>query len=225
MSETRLYNSILAEAFCAIGAFKLHGLTLKPFCLLHSLQLAELGNPLWTGEGDIGPEDLMAAAAVCSQSETALSFAVEGDFNPVDEASTWFRYLETCAAKPMTKARIRTTYFSDYGAPAELVAVTYLMRVLGIDERRAWTMPYGLAWWYVEAACEQENGDSMILTEREAAELEAMNSPEGIAERERRDEDVRWIVANVADPVERQRLLAMLASGELTGNWKEEANG
>lgn len=82
-------------------------------------------------------------------------------------------------------------------------------------------MSFGLAYWHVEAIREQEDGDSMILTEAEAEELDRMNSPEEVAKRAEREARGVWIIQNIKDPVTRFDLLAKNERDELPENWKE----
>lgn len=225
MAEDRLYHSVVAEASCAAGRYVVYGNKLKPFCLLHSLQLSQLGNPLWVGGSLAEPEDLMAAARICASHRPVLDFPAPDYTDPVKELDTWTAYMETCAASPMLKERMNSGNCSQFGTPVEIMAAVKLMRTLGISERRAWTMPYGLVWWYIETANEQETGESYILTREEAEWLESYNTPENIEARRVRDEAVEWIVKHISDPQERARLLEHATLGTLPDNWKEAHNG
>lgn len=162
------------------------------------------------------------AAQVCASDEPVLEFADEPlPADPLAELERWRAYMRLCAASPMMKQRItETVMLNDYGSPVELWCATFLMTHLRIDERRAWRMPYGLAWWYVQTAHEQVTGDTYILTEAELADIEARTTPEAIAAREQFEADAKWIVENVKDPATRNALLKQLSEGTLTGDWR-----
>lgn len=221
MAEERLFHSLVADAVCAAGRHVVCGKTLKPFSLLHAFQLAQLDNKLWTGT-EPEPHELTIAAQVCASDEPVLEFTDEPlQSDPITELVKWRAYMRLCAASPMMKERITATVtLNDYGAPVELWCATFLMTKLGIDERRAWRMPYGLAWWYVQTAHEQETGETYILTEEELSAIEEQSTPEAIAAREQFNEDAKWIVENVKDPATRTAMLKQLSEGTLTGDWR-----
>ena len=223
MAEERLFHSIVADAACAAGRHVVCGRTLKPFCLLHSFQLSQLENKLWTGH-EPEPHELSIAAQICASDEPVLDFAEDAaPFDAETELAKWRAYMRLCAASPMMKERITATVtLNDYGAPVELWCAAFLMTKLRIDERRAWRMPYGLAWWYVQTAHEQETGETYILTEAELADMEERSTPEAIAAREEFDVNARWIVENVKDPAARGAMLKLLSEGTLAGDWREE---
>lgn len=223
MAEERLFHSIIADAACAAGRHVVCGRTLKPFCLLHSFQLSQLENKLWTGE-ETEPHELSIAAQICASDEPVLEFADAVEpFDMDAELAKWRAYTRLCASSPMMKERITATVtLNDYGAPVELWCAAFLMTKLRIDERRAWRMPYGLAWWYVQTAHEQETGETYILTEAELADIEERSTPEAIAEREQFDVNARWIVENVKDPAARTAMLKQLSEGTLAGDWRAE---
>jgi len=221
VAEQRLFHSIVADAACAAGRHVVCGRTLKPFCLLHSFQLSQLENKLWTGH-EPEPHELSIAAQICASDEPVLDFAEDAaPFDAETELAKWRAYMRLCAASPMMKERITATVtLNDYGAPVELWCAAFLMTKLRIDERRAWRMPYGLAWWYVQTAHEQETGETYILTEAELADMEERSTPEAIAAREEFDVNARWIVENVKDPAARTALLKQLSEGTLAGDWR-----
>ncbi len=113
-------------------------------------------NKLWTGE-EPEPHELSIAAQICASDEPVLDFAEDAaPFDAETELAKWRAYMRLCAASPMMKERITATVtLNDYGAPVELWCAAFLMTKLRIDERRAWRMPYGLAWWYVQTAHEE----------------------------------------------------------------------
>ncbi len=220
MAEERLFHSIVADAACALGRHVVCGRTLKPFSLLHAFQLSQLENKLWTGD-EPEPHELIIAAQVCASDEPVLEFSDTAEaMDFAAELVKWRAYMRLCAASPMMKERISATVtLNDYGSPVELWCATFLMSKLGIDERRAWRMPYGLAWWYVQTAHEQETGETYILTERELADIEEQSTPEAIAAREQFDADAKWIVENVK-PERRAAMLKQLSEGTLAGDWR-----
>ena len=223
MAEERLFHSIIADAACAAGRHVVCGRTLRPFCLLHSFQLSQLENKLWTGK-ETEPHELSIAAQICASDEPVLDFAEDAaPFDMETELAKWRAYMRLCAASPMMKERITATVsLHDYGAPVELWCAAFLMTKLRIDERRAWRMPYGLAWWYVQTAHEHETGETYILTEAELADIEERSTPEAIAEREQFDVNARWIVENVKDPAARTAMLKQLSVSTLAGDWRAE---
>ena len=225
MAEDRLYNSLVAEAVCASGRHVVYGYRLRAFSLLHSLQLSLLENPIWVGTG-ADPEDLLIAAQICASDEMVVDFELAtGEFDPVAELDKWLSYLRDCAGKPRLKQRVISGFHESFGVAIELQAVVFLMRECRIDERRAWRMPYGLAWWYVDCARDQAAGDPMIMTQEEEEFLESINTPEAISRREEMEANAGWIVEHIKDVALRQDLLNKAARGELTEGWKESLNG
>jgi len=222
VAEERLFHSIVADAACAAGSHVVCGRTLKPFCLLHSFQLSQLENKLWAG-GEPELHELSMAAQVCAADEPVLEFADAEPFDMAEEHEKWRAYMRLCAASPMMKERITATVtLNDYGAPVELWCAAFLMAKLRIEERRAWRMPYGLAWWYVQTAHEQDTGETYILTEAELAAMEEQSTPEAIAARDEFNENAKWISENVKDAAARVALLKQLSEGTLVGDWRAE---
>ena len=238
MAETRFYHALTAEAFAKAGKFEICGRKLKAFSLLHSAQLDALGSPLWCGNSAPDLTDLDIAAQICASDDPVVTFrplVIPGD--AVKELEAWENYLEVCAAKPMLKARVGEVVGSTLAAPVEMLIASYLLRMTPLSEERIWRMPYGLALWYVESIREQETGESMILTEEEAAQLDAQNSEEAKAKR-RADEQAATEISEalsckgIADLKERARrnalrvkLLGELARGQLAQNWRDLLNG
>ena len=79
-----------------------------------------------------------------------------------------------------------------------------------------------MAWWYVETVRDQDEGDSMILTEEEAAELDRLNTEEEVKKRKQHDADAAYIISNALNAKVRTEYLNLCARGELGENWKEE---
>ena len=180
--EARFYTSMIATALCEAGRFVLFGIQLRPLCLLHTVQLDALENPLWNG-GDFDESDLWIAAQICASDNPVLFDTppepLAHDF--ADAIRVWREYLRACAAAPEVKSNIGNAQGNRLKAPRELLVATYLVRMLNITLSEAWRMPVGLAYWYLESAREQEEGDSWILTEDESKHLDYLNSPEGKA--------------------------------------------
>jgi len=74
----------------------------------------------------------------------------------------------------------------------------------------------------VQAAHEQETGETYILTEEELAHMDEQSTPEALAAREEFDGNARWIVENVKDPAARAAMLKQLSEGTLAGDWRAE---
>lgn len=238
MAETRFYHALTAEAFADAGKFVLCGRKLRPFSLLHSAQLDQLNSPLWCGNALPELTDLDIAAQICASDKPVVTFEpLVIPHDSVEELDRWENYLEVCAAKPMLKDRVGQAVGSTLQAPVEMMIASYLLRMSRLTEERIWRMPYGLALWYVESIREQETGDSMILTEEEASELDALNSEDGKAKRKEQEATALAISEalnnrGITDPTERKRrgglrvkLLNALAQGMLDPNWKESLHG
>lgn len=163
-----------------------YGMRLAAFNMRHAFILESVGNECWIG-GTITPEKLIIAATVCRaadgnaplpEPETAVGLIEIHDF--FTEADAWDKYVSACNSGPRTKSYERGGEVLK--APVELIVTTYLMRVLGVTEERAWSMPRGLALWYFEAAREQDGDSSAIVSEEEWAEMEAAMTAESLAD-------------------------------------------
>jgi hypothetical protein len=193
MAEPRFYNALIAESLCAAGKFVVCGLTLKPFSLTHSAQLEALDSPLWSSAKDPDDGDIAIAAQICASEKPVVNFTTLAHETEADWR-TWLDYLEVCASRPMMKDAVRHAVGSTLNAPTEMLVASYLMRTTSLDERRIWTMPYGLAMWYLESTREQETGESLILTQEESDELDRMNTPEEKEKRKVREDNARFII-------------------------------
>lgn len=182
--NARFYDALTAETACNSGAFTIYGFKLVPLSLWHSVVLYQLENPAWIG-GDCTPVDLLVAASICSTTDRIAlpdpQLAVEtmATFDFESQYAGWEKYCKICHAVPATKT-MGGDGDGSLKAPVELLVATYLMRELGMDERRVWTMPAGLAFWYFEAAREQESGRSLLITDEEAREMDAAETEEGM---------------------------------------------
>jgi hypothetical protein len=221
VAESRFYNALTAQAFCELGRFTVYGFTLKPFSLLHSAQLDALESPLWTAGGDVGPEDVMAAAQICASDRPVVEFApaVSG-YDENEQLHRWLEYMKICVSRPMLKQPSSEREGVGLSAPVELIVASYIMANSTITEERVWTMPYGLACWYFESIREQKDGESMILSEQLAAELDRMNTEQAIAERKEKETRARWIIENIKEPKRRFELLEANINGQLPEDWQ-----
>lgn len=225
MAETRLFNSLTAEALCKAGRFVVYGFTLEPFCLLHSRQLDDLANPIWTGTGDIEAADLIIAAQICSQTEPLIDLGQvdPSAFDTASEADTWNQYLRVCGGRPEMK-QASAPSGTPLTSPTEMLVVAYLIQHTTLTAHEVWRMPYGMAFWYFESVKEQRTGEAMILTEREQAEIERLMREEVVAERRVKEQQARWIIENIKDSRERNHWLTELENGPLPEGWRASIN-
>lgn len=220
MAEPRFYNSFIAESLCAAGRFVVCGLTLKPFSLTHSAQLEALDSPLWSSATEVDDGDIAIAAQICSSSSPVSTFTTLARETEADWR-TWIEYVSVCAARPMVKEAVQRAVGASLNAPTEMLVASYLLRTTNLDERRIWTMPYGLAMWYMESIREQETGESLILTQEESDELDRMNTPEEKERRKVREDNARFIIEHTPNTAQRFDLLRQCQKDELPEGWKE----
>jgi len=179
-------DSKLATSFF-LGRHSVYGFALKPFCLLHSLQLEALGSPLLDGR-EVTSTDLVIAAQVCSRHDRfyrgyskALFRRIRYNFDA--ELAKFRLYLAESRA-----------CFDLYDAPSEggrgplrspwqQAVVTFLIRKAKITRAEAWLMPEGEALCLFYSIREQENGKSDIYSEEEQqSEAEELRDREENAE-------------------------------------------
>lgn len=198
-------DSKLATAFFLAPRW-VYGYALKPFCLLHSLQLEALESPLFCG-GIAKPHDILIAAQICS------TYKVRTGYNraflrrilccAVKEELKFLAYLVESRSLPEL-ANVPSSGGGPLRAPWQLVVVTSLIRNTSLTWKQAWTMPEGQAMWLFYSIREQVSGKSEIYSEeekREDAELLAKLEADKpvndrrchyIAEFERRQRDGTW---------------------------------
>jgi hypothetical protein len=160
----------LATAFF-IGEHRCYGYRLKPFSLLHSLQLEALESPVITGKGTIRPAHLIIAAQICSTHEVITTYARARWRNMrhrlADELARFDCYLANCEQGPELYER------PDNGGgklkcPWQQTIVTSLIRKTSIRREEAWRMPVGQALWQFHSLAEQESDHSLIRNEQDA---------------------------------------------------------
>jgi hypothetical protein len=159
------------------------GLTLRPFCLWHMLQLARVGSPFLFSHRKASIESLCLAAGICASGpETPIA-----DLTPA-----WPKGIEFDLALELEKFQC---YRRDYAAPPrrydaageplkcpwELAVAARLMRYGHMSWHEAITLPFGLALWIAAALGEANGGDPGIISEAEERNLIACGwmTPEG----------------------------------------------
>lgn len=161
-------DSKFASAYF-LSDWKVYGYRLKPFCLLHSMQIEALPLQLHTWQG------VLAAARVCSTYKVHTSHKLPlwrcVWFNHDKEKAKFEAYLDESKSSPdlyepeegsSGRGSLRSTW--------QQIIVTYLRRKTGISRREAWTMPQGQAIWDFYSVREQESGQSDIYSEEEQIE-------------------------------------------------------
>lgn len=164
--------------------FRLLGKTMFPWCLKYRVCLTALNSPLITGE-TVGPEDLLLAVNVCSESTI-------GKFGLLDK----WRLLRLASKPEAFKKHLK--YFSDYtmvshwpkfwekkttGASASrnipwCLSVVVNLVSNGIPEERAWLMPECQAIWMNTAFAVAKGADLNVLSTEEEEMLEAIEKAE-----------------------------------------------
>ena len=161
-------DSKLATAFF-IGSHRCYGYELKPYCLLHSLQLEALENPVICA-GSITPDHLLVAAEICSTYEVLTHYRRslwrKLRHNLEEEVAKFDNYLFNCEQGPDICDR------PDSGggrlkAPWQQVVVTSLIRKTSIRREEAWRMPVGQALWEFHSLQEQEGERSYLYTDED----------------------------------------------------------
>lgn len=168
--DARLANSFF------YGSHRVYGYDLKPYCLLHSVQLEALESPLVSG-GEISPADLVVAAQICSRHTVAVSYKRDllrrWRFAPRDELEKWDTYFDASTSGPALFERPSSDGDSvSLGAPWQQVIATKLQRELGMSYRETWTLPEGRIMWEYYSLREQQEDDSLILGESQQAAIE-----------------------------------------------------
>lgn len=179
-------DSKLATSFF-LGRHSVYGFALKPFCLLHSLQLEALGSPLLDGR-EVTSADLVIAAQVCANHDRFYSGYSKALYRRIrynfDKELAKFRlYLAESQSSPDLYDAPSEGGRGPLRAPWQLAVVTSLIRKTNITLRQAWTMPEGEALWYFYSTREQENGKSDIYSEEDQmSEAEELRDREENAE-------------------------------------------
>lgn len=156
------------------------GRRLYPFCLKYRVYLNALGSPIVCG-GTIGPEDLLVAVQVCSESRV-------GPFNLIER----WRLLRLASNPPEFErqlARFATYIYADHwpkfwekkssgksrdtGIPWPMSVVANLI-ANGIDEHRAWHMPECQAIWLSCTFSINKGADINVLTTGQEEQMDEM---------------------------------------------------
>jgi len=176
----------LATSFF-LGRHRVYGYALKPFCLLHSLQLEAIESPLVTGE-EVKSTDLIIAAQICSEYQRFYQGFNRGlwrrlRFNKDKEEAKFRLYLAESKSRPDLYDAPSDGGAGPLRAPWQMVIVTFLIRNANITRREAWTMPEGEALWNFYSIREQVSGKSDIYSEEEQiSEAEELRDREENAE-------------------------------------------
>lgn len=168
------------RAYTDPSGFKMLGKRMYPWCLKYRVWLTALESPMITG-GTVGPEDLLIAVNVCSESPV-------GEFNWLER----WRLLRLASNPPEFKRQLKL--FSDYtlvshwpkfwekknegtvkgkGIPWPLSVVTNLV-ANGIEEQRAWEMPECQAIWMNSAFAVRGGADINVLSTEEEEHLDEL---------------------------------------------------
>lgn len=166
-------------------AWKVCGRRLRPYSAAHLLALEAHSSPLCTGQpaARFGPLDLLLAVTVCRAAPrlTHGSFLPPTAAAPRLGARGffWFLAMEIFPGLFRRQASRFLAYVADHAAlpgkarevvgpggsyqaggglsgPYVLARVMAGMRIPGIGEARAWTMPLGLLYWYCDQHAELE---------------------------------------------------------------------
>lgn len=172
-------DSKLATAFF-LSPHRVFGYRLKPFCLLHSLQLEAIHSPLVSG-GEVKPHDVLVAAQICSDYNVRTRYRRHRWrrfwANAEKEEAKLDAYLAESKSRPdLQDAAEDSGGRGCLRAPWQLVIVTSLIRNTSLTWRQAWTMPEGQAIWLFYSIREQLAGKSDIYSEEEQLEDAAMRA-------------------------------------------------
>jgi hypothetical protein len=193
-----------------IGEHRCYGLRLKPYCLLHSLQLETLGSPLVTLASMPTASDLIIGAQICATHEILIDFSKHRwarlRHSVQTEHLAFLDYYDNCNNGPRLYTRNSSGY-SNRGlrAPWQQIIVTALIMQTTITLDQAWTMPLGQALWYYHSISEQLSPhgsviqtDDDILDEQAQLEYEASDLCRdriaAVIEREQRMKAGTWPV-------------------------------
>lgn len=202
----------LARSFYSEGS-TVYGYSLKPYCLLHSVQLEALDNPVAVG-GEITPADLIVAAQVCSKHEAVTRFKRHRWRQlrrlPCVELEKWELYLSASQSGPALFERPSNGSGGSLNAPWQQIIATKLQRDLGMSYRDAWTLPEGRILWEYYSLREQQEEDSLILSEALERDMEAQAA---------------WEIEN-AEKLEAQRAALMDRDAQIeSGTWPLDDRG
>lgn len=165
-----------------LDAPRVYGYRLKPFCLLHSVQLEALESRVLHG-GTIRPADLLIAVQVCATHETVTEFRrhklrrIWQDFDR--ELCKWDCYFDACTSGPDL---FRRPPSGDTGgglsAPWQQVIATTLQRETGMSYHDAWTLPEGRIMWEYYSLREQMEDESLIISPEHAEMMQTQRDYE-----------------------------------------------
>jgi hypothetical protein len=173
-------DSRFLKAYSDPSKIRILGKTLYPWCLKYRVWLTAFDSPLVKG-GIVGPEDLLFAVNVCSESPV-------GRFNPIER----WRLLRLATNPPEYQRQLKL--FADYtlvshwpkfwqndkktssngkGVPWPLSVVSNLI-ANGIEEKRAWEMPECQAIWMNSAFAINKGADLNVLSTEEEDMLDGL---------------------------------------------------
>jgi hypothetical protein len=174
-------DSRFLKAYTDPSRFQILGKDLYPFCLKYRVWLTAFNSPLVIG-GTVGPEDLLFAVNICSESPV-------GKFNVIER----WRLLRLASNPARFQQELKR--FADYtlvehwpkfwqnekkgssngkGIPWPLGVVTNLIAA-GIEEKRAWEMPECQAIWMNASYAISKGAELNVLSSEEEDMLDELD--------------------------------------------------
>ena len=163
-----------AESFVN-APHSVYGLRLRPYCLLHSIQLRAI-----LSHAPSGPMELWFAAQICAGNSDQIELrklplwrALRHRYD--EQAARWAAYVLDYYAGPELWS---SGGQGKAGAPFEISVATWLMRELGWSRQEAWTAPIGIALWHQASAYDQTSTKetSCIVSETDRRMMEKLRN-------------------------------------------------
>lgn len=159
---------------------KILGRRVRPFCLMHRVQLEAAESPLLRSSEGIRPVDLLVAVKVCAGEPIGKPSFLDSWYvgkmasNPIYFAEQVERFASLVLVEAWPKFWEKHTKTGDAtGLPWVLSVVANLI-ANGIPEERAWTMPESQAIWMNSAFAVIKGAELKVLTTEEEELIEQM---------------------------------------------------
>lgn len=156
------------------------GRRVRPFCLMHRVQLQAADSPLLRSEAGIRPVDLLVAVKVCAGEPIGKpSFLDSWYVGKMASNENYFaeqieRFASLVLIEAWPKFWEKHTKTGDAtGLPWVLSVVANLV-ANGIPEERAWTMPESQAIWMNSAFAVIKGAELKVLTTEEEELIDQM---------------------------------------------------
>ena len=171
-----MMDSLLTEALIN-SKYRVLGKKLRPYCLWHEFLLLASENPFFveSSEEEANIAHLEAAARICcckygelpSQKINSKWVAVKAVILGVEKQLASFKtYIDDYNSGPQIWHEEKKEEGGSKSGPPGTIFTAVSCLSLGIDERRVWEMPIGIALWYSATRQFDKGGEMDFVTER-----------------------------------------------------------